>query len=241
MIQQSNSARISSPFTSLGLRSGLASAIGKERRLEPPLMPRSGSTRSKSLQLNHPDGLQSGRVTPGNILADDSRGIDGGPKPPHVRLYAVAISRWARKWGVRNLGGFVAVTFSKRMRRSLGRARIRSGKVTLNADLLSASRRRQLEVLCHEVAHIATFQLFGAGARPHGPEWKGLLSAAGYKPSTRLTGIRFRHYPTKTARPIRLRFHCPVCHSTYFAPRNPSRLYCAECLDSGLTVQLSVS
>ena len=204
-------------------------------------MPRSGSTRSKSLKLIHSDRLQSGGASPQALMVDDSRGIHFGPKPPHVRLYTVAISRWARKWGVRNLVDFVTVTFSNRMRRSLGRARIRSGLITLNADLLVASRRRQLEVLCHEVAHIATFQLFGAGARPHGPEWRELLSAAGYKPSTRLAGIRFRHYPTKTARPIRLRFHCPVCHSTYFASRTPSRLYCAECLHAGLTVKLSVS
>lgn len=155
--------------------------------------------------------------------------------------YKRAISAWGKKWGILDLAEFVTVNFSLRMRRSLGRARIRSGVVTLSHDILLASRRRQLEVLCHEVAHIATFVLFGISARPHGPEWMHLVRAAGYKPSTTLKGIKVPSNKANTTRAIRVRFRCPVCHSTYFASRNSSRLHCAECFDSGLTVKLNAS
>jgi SprT protein len=154
------------------------------------------------------------------------------------RPYNRAILNWARKWGVRNLGDFVTVSVSKRMHRSLGRARVRSGLVTLSSDLRLAPRSRQLEVLCHEVAHIAAFLLFGASAKPHGPEWKALVRAAGYKPSTVMKGIRLQSQPVKSVRSVRVGFRCPVCQRTYFASRNSSRLRCSECLDSGLAGKL---
>jgi hypothetical protein len=42
------------------------------------------------------------------------------------------------------------------------------------------------EVLCHEMAHLATRELHGRNVRPHGPEWKALMTSAGFEPRTRL-------------------------------------------------------
>jgi predicted SprT family Zn-dependent metalloprotease len=41
-------------------------------------------------------------------------------------------------------------------------------------------------VLCHELAHLAARERHGDRIRPHGPEWKALMRAAGYEPKTRL-------------------------------------------------------
>ncbi len=157
----------------------------------------------------------------------------------HHRDYARAISLWSEKWGTKNLPDLVTISFSTRMRRSLGNARIKSGRITLNAALALAPRGDQLEVLCHEVAHVAVFMLFGAHAKPHGAEWRTLIKAAGYRPSTRAKTPKIMSPPARTNRPSRVRFRCTVCQITYFASKHATRLHCAECFQSGLKVKLT--
>jgi len=77
------------------------------------------------------------------------------------------LAQWGRLWGTPGLEDAVALAFSTRLRRSLGRCRPASGKITLQASLRDAPRGRLEEVLCHEAAHVAEQPPFGA-ARVHG-------------------------------------------------------------------------
>ena len=52
--------------------------------------------------------------------------------------YAPALSEWAKLWQAPGLPGRVSISFSPRLRRSLGRTRPQSGVVTLHAGLASA-------------------------------------------------------------------------------------------------------
>ena len=96
------------------------------------------------------------------------------------------LTEWARVWNLPALPESVRVEFSPRIRRSLGRCHSRKGIIRLNPALLSVGPDGKddheallREVLCHEAAHVAAYLLHGA-VRPHGPEWGGLMRAAGY-------------------------------------------------------------
>jgi predicted SprT family Zn-dependent metalloprotease len=145
------------------------------------------------------------------------------------------VRTWARLWGVPGLDARLSIEWSRRLRRSLGRAFPQRGLVKLSAALRSAPAERVLETLCHEVAHIAVLELHGAPCRPHGPEWAALVRAAGFVPSVRLRGT--------TERPgdVRLYLHwCPVCHARRVARRAVRRWRCAGCVGAGLDGTLNV-
>src|SRR5688500_4959349 len=87
------------------------------------------------------------------------------------------------KWGVRLGSDKLSVTISPRMRTTLARCYPRLGRVVLSRRALALSSKQLREVACHELAHIATYQLFGSRARPHGKEWQRLVAVAGYRPT----------------------------------------------------------
>jgi predicted SprT family Zn-dependent metalloprotease len=153
--------------------------------------------------------------------------------------YTQALSKWGKAWRTPGLAKRVRISFSTRMRKSLGRVHPESGIITLNAGLASAPRNVLLEILCHEVAHVATRLRYGTRAKPHGPEWRSLVEAAGYQPVTALKckwlshGRPQRHTPT-----ARLRYQCPVCQAEYFVRRRNSRLQCSACFRAGITALL---
>src|SRR5678815_4851567 len=95
-----------------------------------------------------------------------------------------AIMRWQSTWNVTRLIDLTRITFSERLQRSLGRCTPATGRVSLASRLRRGSRDRLLETLCHEIAHVAVYQLHGSAARPHGPEWAALVRAVGYEPHT---------------------------------------------------------
>ena len=82
------------------------------------------------------------------------------------------------------------------------------------------------EVLCHEFAHVAVYRLYGAGARPHGAEWAGLMEMAGFPARTRVAvdlpevcrhrGFMYLH-------------RCPVCQVVRPARTRAERWRCAQC------------
>ncbi|HET8656834.1 MAG TPA: SprT family zinc-dependent metalloprotease [Longimicrobiaceae bacterium] len=172
------------------------------------------------------------------------------------------IARWAGAWGVPDLERDVSVSFSSRLTRSLGRCRPSAGRITLRSDLRLGSRDRLAEVLCHEVAHVAAFRLFGPGAAPHGPEWQGLLAQVGFEPRVRTTEptssrarVRIagqQLLPGGSPAPARVplseptrilpyEHRCPVCQSVRFARRPVPRWRCAECLEAGLSGELVIT
>lgn len=159
------------------------------------------------------------------------------PLRPANTKFTAAITKWARLWRTPALPKLVQVTFSGRMRRSVGRVRPRTGAITLSEALLAAPRPVLLEVLCHETAHVSAFLLHGPRAKPHGAEWRELVRRAGYEPSTSIRS-RWLEPATPKTRPRRIRYRCPVCQSSYLVSRSSSRLHCGACLHDGVTVSL---
>lgn len=156
--------------------------------------------------------------------------------------FAPLIRTWAHLWRVAGLETQVTVAFSQRLRRSLGRCAPAAGRVVLHPSLRDAEPSRLDEVLCHEVAHVAAYRLYGRAVRPHGPEWRQLVELAGYHAAVRAPGpARLqRHTPTRQAT-LSYEHRCPVCHSARLARRPVRRWRCAECVAAGLDGEMLVT
>ena len=154
-----------------------------------------------------------------------------------------AIVSWESTWHTPGLTNLTRVTFSPRLERSLGRCVPTTGRVSLTTRLRRGSRERLLETLCHEVAHVAAYMLYGSAARPHGPEWAALVRAAGFDPATHAQPRRgTSNTPNRPRRSKPTRFTvvhtCPVCHSRRFGRRVISAWRCRTCVDAGLSGEL---
>jgi predicted SprT family Zn-dependent metalloprotease len=152
------------------------------------------------------------------------------------------IRAWSAMWGLPGLEGAVDVTFSQRLRRTLGRCSPQSGRIVLHAALGGSALKRMPEVLCHEVAHVAAFLLFGRAVRPHGPEWARLVSQAGFAPARRAPAL------TQTNEVVRARgrselyeHRCPICHFVRLSRRPVLRWRCADCVEAGLSGEMVVT
>jgi predicted SprT family Zn-dependent metalloprotease len=151
------------------------------------------------------------------------------------------VGRWANLWSARGLQSRVSVSFSQRMRRSLGRCVPQRGVVRLNARVLRGNPELLDEVLCHELAHIATFELHGPKVRPHGPEWGALMRAAGFEPRVRTRLNRDVQAAREAADQALYEHRCPVCHMTRLARRPVRRWRCAACSVAGLEGKLVIT
>ena len=155
-----------------------------------------------------------------------------------------AIIGWESVWNTPGLAARTHITFSPRLERSLGRCVPATGRVTLTTRLRRGSRDQLLETLCHEVAHVAAYMLFGSAARPHGPEWAALVRSAGFDPGTHARPRRSAPKPTKRPRhtnsPRFTVVHiCAVCHSRRYARRVMTAWRCRSCVDAGLSGELT--
>ncbi|MEI7732971.1 MAG: SprT family zinc-dependent metalloprotease [Verrucomicrobiota bacterium] len=143
--------------------------------------------------------------------------------------------QWCQLWQVPELPPQVLILFSVRLNCALGRCRPVRCRITLSDVLLLEPNRRLLvETLCHEAAHLAAFQKFGARIKPHGVEWRSLMQAAGYEPKVtarreqvfgldqRLASIRRRY-----------EYHCPQCNLTHLRRSKNIRLRCRACFNAG--------
>lgn len=93
---------------------------------------------------------------------------------------------WAAVWQRPGLEERLHISFSTRMTRSLGRCHPERRTIRLASWLREAPVALFAEVLCHEAAHVAAFELHGRSCRPHGAEWKALMRAAGFEPRVRV-------------------------------------------------------
>jgi len=135
---------------------------------------------------------------------------------PSDRRYVVfrsQVQRCGKLWGLPDLVESVTVEFSRRFRSSLGLCRPAQGRIRLAAHLQEGNAELLEEVLCHELAHVAVYQLHGRRARPHGPEWRGLLSQAGFEPRTRFLRGDAKFPPRSKKLRARWEHRCPVCHA----------------------------
>ncbi len=149
--------------------------------------------------------------------------------------------RWGELWGVPHLADSVTVEFSPRFRSSLGLCRPGEGRIRLAAHLANGRPELLEEVLCHELAHVAVYRLHGRSVRPHGPEWKGMVRAAGFEPR-----VRFHReeggFPARATRPrARWEHRCPVCQARRVAGRPVRNWRCVECLRAGLPGTLVIT
>jgi SprT-like family len=97
-----------------------------------------------------------------------------------------SLDRWLQLWNVPHLEAKSRIEWSPRLTRSLGRCYPDKRLIRMASYLESAPDGLLQEVLCHEMAHLAARELHGRNVRPHGPDWKALMTSAGYEPRTRL-------------------------------------------------------
>jgi predicted SprT family Zn-dependent metalloprotease len=152
------------------------------------------------------------------------------------------VRAWSATWGLPGLEGAIDVTFSPRLRRALGRCSPKSGQIALHAALQGSARDRLPEVLCHEVAHVAAYLLFGRTVRPHGAEWARLVSQAGFSPVRRAPRLHEMHRAAPARPRAELVEHrCPVCQFVRLGRRRVLGWRCADCVEAGLSGKMVVT
>jgi SprT protein len=152
------------------------------------------------------------------------------------------LKRWLHLWSVPDLETETRIEWSPRLVRSLAHSYPERRLVRISSHLAGAPDGLLREVLCHELAHLATRELHGRNIRPHGPEWKALMTSAGFEPRTRLPSperaLRLRR---RRPAPYVYIHRCPVCQISRPARRLVSRWRCAACVASGLEGRLDIT
>lgn len=102
---------------------------------------------------------------------------------------AWAVERTAEWWRVVRLlyptlqGDGPTVTFSSRMTRTQGYAKMRSNEIRYSELVLETRTPVEIdELVAHEVAHLVCFQLY-PNASAHGPHWKAVMTTMGQAPA----------------------------------------------------------
>lgn len=147
------------------------------------------------------------------------------------------IGRLCELWGIKGIEDEITIEFSSRLTRSLGRTKPIQKVVRLNLDLLADLSSNLEEVLCHEIAHIATVYKYGESTLPHGIEWRGLVRQAGFEPKVRIYVPQGK--PSRPSAGIFLHT-CPVCFSRRTAKRRMSQWRCGSCVSDGLPGELLI-
>jgi SprT protein len=129
------------------------------------------------------------------------------------------------------------IEVNQRLSRAAGRWVPARRAIQLSPRTLAKDVRFRREVLCHEAAHAVVSKLRGPKAKPHGPEWRELVRAAGFEPSA--TAIRCG-IPRQAAPQAAFRHTCPVCHFSKRAKRRMPRWRCPECRAAGLEGTLRI-
>lgn len=154
-----------------------------------------------------------------------------------------AVAAWGALWGVPGLERRVGVRFSARLTASFGRATPARRSVRLAVVLRGGPPAFLAEVLCHEVAHVAAWEIHGDGIRPHGREWKALMRLAGYRPSTRLTpppGLALPRPRRRRRRRYLYDHRCERCGWSRLARAVVRRWRCPPCAAAGREGRLAI-
>lgn len=158
---------------------------------------------------------------------------------PKASSFYVKSKRFFTLWGLPELASHVDIDFSVRLKTSWGRSSVKTRRVRLHSDLALIGEPLIDEVLCHELAHIAVYEKFGPGKRPHGEEWASLVRIAGFTPRV---GLSFASNSNNElqARKVRYEHACPVCQSSRYARHPMSQWRCRRCVDAGLEGKLVI-
>ena len=158
-----------------------------------------------------------------------------------------SVHRWLGLWNTPGLAARATIEYSSRLTRSLGRCYPERRLIRLAGFLetgLDEGESTLLEeVLCHELAHLAARELHGLHIRPHGPEWKALMRAAGFEPRIRLPLPASAPNPRPRRRRQRYLYlhRCPICQLSKTAKRAVRQWRCAACLGAGLDGTLDIT
>jgi SprT protein len=156
--------------------------------------------------------------------------------------FADALRDWGARWSLVGLEERIRISFSSRLRTSLGRCVPVRGEIRVASFLLTGPPGILHEVLCHEAAHVAAAELHGPRVRPHGREWKALVAAAGFEPRVRIPAGEVEHLLRQVRQVGTLWEHrCPVCRTRRLAGRPVRRWRCAACTHAGLEGRLVIS
>jgi predicted SprT family Zn-dependent metalloprotease len=150
---------------------------------------------------------------------------------------------WARLWRTPGLGERLVIEYSCRLRKSLARSLASRRLVRLNPILQLPQNARLLpEVLCHEAAHVAVFELHGPACRPHGPEWIRLVTRAGFSPRLYVpVEDESQGTHARWATCFVYEHRCPVCQAARLGRRPVPRWRCADCVSAGLDGHLLIT
>jgi len=159
-----------------------------------------------------------------------------------AETYEAWLAAWAVAWDLPELPWRVRIVFSQRLQSSLGRCSPRTGLIRLNPGLLDGPPAALREVVCHEVAHVATWVLHGRKAAAHGREWKELMQRAGYDPRVRWAEATVPEAVRERRRQAFVYVHsCPVCRAQWITRRTVTTWRCATCRKAGRDGRLTVS
>lgn len=155
-------------------------------------------------------------------------------------LYELA-TQWGELWGLPRLGDEVAFRTSSRFRCSLGSFHAERNEITIADWLVEGPADLRDEVFGHEVAHAAVSLAFGRPSRPHGPEWRELMTKAGLAPRVRIPLSELPQSRQKLrARSPSWEHRCPVCQATRLARTRVTRWRCSPCRAVGRSGELVI-
>lgn len=139
-----------------------------------------------------------------------------------------------------DLSEAVVVDLNRRLRTRFGRCCPDGRRIEVGPRFLSL-RSRKAEVLAHELAHAAARRLHPRARRPHGPEWKKLVRAAGFEPVLRLRVPATLTTETGSGDTARYQHRCPVCQMIRWARKPVTAWRCRSCAAAGLPGVLAIN
>jgi predicted SprT family Zn-dependent metalloprotease len=152
-----------------------------------------------------------------------------------IAPYQDRIAYWAQTWALPDLPDQVTIEISNRLRTSIGLCYPARKLIRLHPVVRELDEPLLLEILCHELAHVAVYLHHGREAKPHGPEWADLVRAAGFDPRARLPHGSIFNTPARraTQRTVLWHHRCPRCNAGRTARRPVYAWRCATCHRNG--------
>jgi predicted SprT family Zn-dependent metalloprotease len=148
---------------------------------------------------------------------------------------------WAQLWQLPELLSEITFRQNRQLKKTVARWIYDSRCIELGPRFF-LYKRRQKEIICHELAHAAATLKHGRKVLPHGSEWKALVLAAGSNAHAVLHVANLNSPRRQASYASNLYEHrCPVCHASRSARRPMKHWRCVECVEIGLTGILQVS
>jgi predicted SprT family Zn-dependent metalloprotease len=161
---------------------------------------------------------------------------------PLIQPYQAFLAEWTALWGMPELVDQVQIEISGRLRTSIGLCYPERSLIRLHPVLREVDESLFLEILCHELAHIAAHRKYGRQIRPHGRAWAELVETAGFRARARLPhGTIFMTPEQRATRKTVLWHHrCPRCNAARTARRPVYTWRCTTCRSRGNTGKLEI-